>query len=411
MRITILTKAQRFWIYLTTFLIILDNGTIYTHIKGLSIIDPITKYAPILTLFIVLIISKKRIISNNVFLGRLIILNIWLITMFILSGAYWRSSILFLFYLDLLLLYIYAIEYKRKPFILIAYRDIMLFFGAASLIFWVGGSLLKIIPNVGFVLSSWGEGPRGFPYVAYNYFLYFEHDAEVYLLDHQVIPNNSIFVEKAFSAYSYAIALIYELFLEEKTSIKRVFVFFLALVTTLSTSGIITAMIVMFLYLNSHHGKSPLIKLAYFLIIPTILVYIYSGINMLLESKASRGHSFVSRAGDFENGIDAWLNSPLYGYGFGNEAIIASFDTGQSNSISQILMSGGIMFAILYLCSFGKFFLQSVKKRDMNLLYFLVSFLVFFIFTAIATRNFIVYIVVMLFLWSKPLVSQKKNYD
>ena len=107
------------------------------------------------------------------------------------------------------------------------------------------------------------------------------------------------------------------------------------------------------------------------------------------------GHSAESRTNDFLNGISAWMDSPIIGYGFANFKILAKMGTGYSNSITQILDQGGIMLALLYVCSFVKCYIRGIRYNN-SWICFMLSFLVFFSTTGVATRNTILYLMIFM---------------
>ena len=260
--------------------------------------------------------------------------------------------------------------------------------------FWVGGSLLKIIPSSGYVISTWGQ--RDDPPVLNNYYwLYFDR-REVFFLGGWYIHNVSIFTERAFAAYSFMIGLIYELFFEKKKSKVRIIVLLTTIASTTSTTGAISAIIALFFFIRQSSAKSRYRGLSWVPIIPLLAVLVYYAVDYLLLSRASMGHSTESRTNDFLNGIAAWMESPIIGYGFANVKILAKMGTGYSNSITQVLDQGGIMLALLYVISFVKCYSRGIRYKNTNWIYFMLSFFVFFSTTGISTRNTILYLMIFM---------------
>ena len=352
-----LSTFQKSLIYLTALLLILGNGTIYTHLPGLSIIDAIVTFFPIVTLLL-LIVSRKVLLSTER-VNYLFFMNIYLIFYLLISVSNEVLSFLTLIFFNLLLIYFYLFENKDAPYLLIAYRNIIVYIAAISLVFWVGGSLLKIIPSSGSVISTWGQ--RDDPLVLNNYYWLYFDSREVFFLGGWLIHNVSIFTERAFAAYSFMIGLIYELFFEKKKSKLRIIVLLTAIASTTSTTGAISAIISLFFFFRQSSAKSRYRWLSRASIIPLLAVLVYYAVDYLLLSRASMGHSTESRTNDFLNGIAAWTESPIIGYGFANSKILANMGTGYSNSITQILGQGGIMLALLYVTKVSHLLKKPIK--------------------------------------------------
>ena len=153
-----LSSFQKSLIYLTALLLILGNGTIYTHLPGLSIIDAIVTFFPIVTLLL-LIMSRKVLLSIER-VQFLFLMNIYLIFYLLISFSNEIVSILTLILFNIMVIYYYSFENKNSPYLLIAYRNIIVYIAAVSLMFWIGGSLLTIIPSSGTVINTWGQAAR-----------------------------------------------------------------------------------------------------------------------------------------------------------------------------------------------------------------------------------------------------------
>lgn len=388
-----LSGVQKFLIYLTAFFLILDNGTIYTHLPGLTVVDVFVTFFPIVTFSMLALRSIKKFVSEAGFIS-LVVLDVYLISFLLISNSNEKVSLFTLILFNLLLVYYISYERSNSPYLLIAYRNIIVPIAAISLFFWVGGSLLQLIPPTGTVISTWGQASNNtLPVLSNYYWMYFEGD-EMFFLGGWLKDNVSIFTERAFASYSFMIGLIYELFLEEKRSKWRILLLLIAIISTTSTTGVISAIMAFSLFSQQKIASKNYLKIFYVVLIPFLAVLVYYSVDHLLESRASMGHSTISRTNDFFNGISAWLNSPIYGYGFANHDMLAKLGTGYSNSIAQVLTQGGIMLAALYVFSFMRCFNRCLHYKDASLLYFLLSFLVFFSTTGIATRNTILYIMV-----------------
>jgi len=86
-------------------------------------------------------------------------------------------------------------------------------------------------------------------------------------------------------------------------------------------------------------------------------------------------HSVLLRQQDYINGFNAWLEAPIWGYGYmtGYER----FNSGFSNSISQLLIGGGAVLLGIYLLAFF-FLIVSGDRYNRNIMFWAVLFLFLF---------------------------------
>lgn len=387
-------RNNKLLIYLIAFLMIINNGTVYTHIVGYSFLDAITTYAPII-LFFILFLINRRLTKKSVLIG--ISIAVYCFIYMILSNSNTKVAVMQIILLFVYIVYFFSFEQREgKMYLWIAYRDIIVFIASISILIWIFGSLLGIIQANSTILSNWGTSGTGSLVALKNYFgIYFERD-ETYILGRFIVCNRAIFVERAFAAFSFSIACIYELFVEENVSKKRLVILVAAMISTLSMTGLIVTVITLIMYYVFYKKNSPVYQLIKFMIVPMVLVVGLVIISYLLQTKMSMGHSFSSRTSDFINGINAWTNSVLWGYGFGNDSFIHSnFHTGYSNSISMVLTQGGIMLGILYLVCLLRGIMHGIKKKNINWILCIIVFFIEFSFTAVAFRNITMYMLIV----------------
>lgn len=389
------SKAAKIITYLIAFLMIINNGTVYTHIEGINHFDVVTTYAPVLLLMILLLMH--RTVSR-----RSLIVGIELITYLglyaIISSSNMKMALPEIVLVFVFLIYFLTLEMEGTPRLLIAYRDIIFVVAFVSLFFWFFGSILGIVPNTGTVISNWGLMGTGMTKQLKSYFgIYFELD-RTYIFGTFITSNRAIFVERAFASFSFCIGWIYELLLEKNKSRLKLTVFSLAMISTLSMTGLIVTVITFVLYYIFNGTNRRIIRIFKFLLVPLVIAVATYIIYYLLQTKMSMGHSYSSRRSDFSNGIEAWRQSILYGYGYGNNSYIhQTFKTGYSNSVTAVLSQGGIMLAILYLISFGRGLVGGFKTQDINKSLFVIVLLVILSFTAVAFTNTVIYLMIYLY--------------
>lgn len=240
-----------------------------------------------------------------------------------------------------------------------AFRNIMVVLAISSVTLWILGPIMGILsPSNTFYID------RGEKNTVLNVYYYImctgssEHDFLSFVLP----PNNCIFREKAFAATTFFLALCYELFINKRNSVIVIGIFYIALFSTTSTTSIVVGIIGGILYLASKKGMLS----ARLLILLPIIWFAVPFIQDTLQTKFET-HSGESRSLDLMNGINAWLESPLFGHGYKNQAAYVFYKTGYSSSIAQILVCGGIYLTTIYFFPILKTIIRGVKTQTYEL--------------------------------------------
>ena len=240
-----------------------------------------------------------------------------------------------------------------------AFRNIMVVLAISSVTLWILGPIMGILsPSNTFYID------RGEKNTVLNVYYYImctgssEHDFLSFVLP----PNNCIFREKAFAATTFFLALCYELFINKRNSVIVIGIFYIALFSTTSTTSIVVGIIGGILYLASKKG----LLSARLLILLPIIWFAVPFIQDTLQAKFVT-HSGESRSLDLMNGINAWLESPLFGHGYQNQAAYDFYKTGYSSSIAQILVCGGIYLTTIYFFPILKTIRRGVKTQTYEL--------------------------------------------
>lgn len=382
-------------IYLAAFFIVLGNGSIYGHISGVGSLEAIITYFPAVIFVYLSIahINKDRVKTNQTIFIFTILLILFLLIILITSSDIKNSIATSLLFLSIFL-YVNIVENSKIMQLYKAYSDIIFLLAIISLFFWVFGTVLNVIQPVGNIYHNWGSYQNNSLISVKNYYyVYFGHVTETYLFNMWIPTNNSIFVERAFAAYSFGFALVYELFLTDRTKKIRSITLLIALISTFSTTGLILGLLTIVLYFLTKRNANVFLSLTKYILIPLIFIFSIAIIEFLLETKMSMGHSYSSRVSDFLVGIEYWMKKPLFGYGYGN---YSNIDTGYSNSITMVLMTGGIVLFSLYVFSFAKGIYFSLKYKRYNTLSAIIILILYLSTTAIAFRPITFYIMLLI---------------
>lgn len=240
-----------------------------------------------------------------------------------------------------------------------AFRNIMVVLAISSVTLWILGPIMDILsPSNTFYIDRGGKNVVLDVY----YYIMCTGTSERDFLSFVLPSNNCIFREKAFAATTFFLALCYELFINKRNSVIVIGILYIALFSTTSTTSIVVGIIGGILYLACKKG---LLSTRLLILLP-IIWFAVPFIQDTLQAKFET-HSGESRSLDLMNGINAWLDSPLFGHGYKNQAAYDFYKTGYSSSIAQILVCGGIYLTTIYFFPILKTIRRGVKTQTYEL--------------------------------------------
>lgn len=393
-------NIQNILVYITAFLLVLSNVTMYTTIEGEDSLASYIIYLPFITLGAILFLRGRLKVD------RAFPILVYLMIYLIVSGSFnctsleLRTTLLTLIVVIFLIVYVDSYEGNGQYQMYEAYTNIMFFLAFGSLVIWLMGPVFHIISPLFTFYSNWGyDGVRHGLNLTSNYYFICLSQENVDFLGLSLSANNCIFVEKSFTAFSFCTGLFYEMYVRENPSRLRIIVFIAAILSTCSTTGVIMATISAVFYYVSKMSNRSNTQLFLILLFPIIAYFAYDFLSGILEEKALT-HSGESRGSDFQNGILGWHNSPIWGYGFNNSKKLIEYSTGYSNSIALILMKGGLMLAFLYISPFIKCISKGVRTKQLRFILFSCSLFVVFSFTIVAMHNNIFYFLLFMTKWA-----------
>ena len=385
-------NIKRLLIYLTTICFVLDIGTVYTHVQNPLHLSGLAAYLPIILLILIVAIGRTYE-SSKVYkaVSLSAILMIYFTLYAFVSGSLLRVTIPQIALVVCLVFYFILEESGGSVQLLIAYRNLITIIAVVSLFFWLFGCILHFISPNSTVVCYWGTAQTLKSY----YMLHFERE-QTYIFGTWITANRSIFTERAFASFAFSIGFLYELLIEEKKSKFRLITLASAMASTSSMTGLIIMIITIMLYYIFNGTNRKIISFLRIIFIPFVVGVSYFSIRYLLDVKFSMGMSATSRMQSFINGFKAWLQSPLWGFGYGNgDEILQNFSTGSSNSISMVLTRGGIMIAWFYVYSIAKGIVSGIKAKNINRTLFLIIIVIEFTFTAIAFISEMIYLLLV----------------
>jgi O-antigen ligase len=210
----------------------------------------------------------------------------------------------------------------------------------------------------------------------------------------EILRNNGLWWEPgAFQAF-INISFIFGLILG-KINFKIFMLFFIAIISTFSTTGIIVFAILSIVYYRQLLKKQKKILIFLFLLALPIINFInFYEITINKFSATSENYgSYESRSNDFETASKMFIDHPLIGSGFGNATVLEKYSIGGtgSNGIVLLIANLGILSLLVIIpVLFPKYLFKFNWFEKL-----LITLSIFFIFF---TENFTIILIFSLLL-------------
>jgi O-antigen ligase len=187
-------------------------------------------------------------------------------------------------------------------------------------------------------IAKWGKCYRDC-----YYGIYFEIPAST--LNIPFYRNTGIYAEAPAFAFNLCIALLIEVYLVENKSAKKTIILIASMLSTVSTTAFLILIYICVTKVWEHLKSKKNVRYIKWILI-AIVVVIGMGVLYTLATGRGKAGSLLLRSQDYVNGFNAFLKSPLIGYGYQLDTSV--FVTGYSNSISVVLTNGGILLFMIY---------------------------------------------------------------
>lgn len=372
-------------------LLILSCNSVFLHSMNTNF--RIKELIVITSFILSVVISLGLKIDKKTFNKLIIFFSIYFIYFFIFLlvwrfySARQKFVLNFIIFMPIMIYCFFCYNRRDNSYkLLYKISDIAFIINIISLVFWISASLLKIIKSTGKMTIFWGKER-----VISSYFnIYFETQT-IDFLGFSGVRNTSIFCEGAMFSLILIVALTIEVFLKRKINIKRCVIFFIGIISTLSTTGIISALAIIVFRVLLFKNNSNISKILYkiikiLFIILVAIVVLYFGYNILVQKQSSTSYSI--RLDDYIAGYKSWINSPIIGNGYGSIDSIRiymsswrSYNTGFSNGIMAVLAQSGISLAIVYIFPIFLCISQAIRSRNWNMTFVYIIILELFMTT------------------------------
>lgn len=373
---------EKFLLISFSILLILPNATLYGRYGYTQSILPILILS--VCLFFVFATMLHRGIPFSYHKKNLIwIISCGLVCTFVSIGS---QTIPTMGHFAFLLLYsifpLFIMLCQRDGFLdkIFDYLSLIIaFLALSSSILWFLGPFLGILkPNCSF-LYTWTIGTESYEKVFGYFGLLYDIQWSEFgsFLGYR---NTSIFGEGPAFAFYLIVALLLELFYFDRPKKWRVFSYLVALFSSFSTTGWIFALGILLYNFYSNSNSSKKIRILIVFICACLFIIVFSVALSLFSDKVSTSSGGI-HVDDFKAAFDAWLSSPIWGYGIGNSDAIVPFmssfrlnNTGFSNSILFVLATGGLLYFSLWMVPFCGFYQDRKRMKIFGLFLFLVVF-------------------------------------
>lgn len=378
--------------YMWALFVVLNGNTVYHASSTQDYHFPIicTFFSVILCLLVSLKEKERKTVLITIFL-------------FCFFGMYFlikyntlaKEIYLMGYVISLPLLFLYFVSMKRKGKIeLLFFRieDVILFLAKVSLVIWVFGSILNIIPTNTNMIIEWGQLRAIEGYFGIHYNTQYSN-----FLINGLVRNTSIFCEGPMFSLWLSIALSTEMFLKESSNRRKILLLVVTIFSTITLTGVLFVIICFlfkyFISVESVRKKKFIIfSFVGLAVLPVVFPIIYNIITQKMTT-----HSYLIRMQDYIAGILVWKENPLFGSGFGNlwslqKYVLSGFtnSTGFSNGITAVLATGGLWNFSIYLLGIIAPMLGRYNKKKKR-----VAFSLLYCYLTVTTIFFARYIAVV----------------
>lgn len=297
----------------------------------------------------------------------------------------------FLFPLFCFLLYL--LISKNKECVWNCFVNLMVLIACISLVFFIGGTILNIIPASRTATFEWAytRQCRSF----FN--LYYE--AQRLNTSNGFLQRNcGIFTEAPMYSFLLCMAISVEVFLKKYPNKIKCIILAVTVLTTQSTTGYLFLLMVLFLlYVNNAFLTNKMtVKKLLFIIVVIIAVFVVVQVLDQKMSFSSGSNSTQTRTDHLIACIQAWFHSPIWGVGYQNlDSVLSYASTDQGMSVgfpymlasSGVFLTGTLVFPLLY--NILSFF----KQRRLKLLFFELTVMMLYFFTAVTSTPIILFFI------------------
>ena len=329
--------------------------------------------------------SREREERLQVSIFKLMILGVYLAMYVFLKPSNIKE--LFKLYLIILLISWFIFRTKDISGVLEKYKNMVILIAAFSLFFWIFGSVFSIVKPTGQIYSTWTGTNSGILVNSYcNIYFQFQR---INILSLNGYRNIAFWCEAPMAAFHFSFAFLLEIFNKKNLGKRNIIILVLAILSTFSMTGYVVIFFGIVFKYFVEETKQSLRELIKILAIPIVIIIAGCVLGYIYKLKAFSGAG-LARLNDFAIGYQVWKKNFWFGVGYGNYDEIKnmmplwrSTNTGFSNAITLILAYGGLYWGVMYVYSFIRGEIISLKKKEMYKFSIITIFMIIFCITNI----------------------------
>jgi len=274
--------------------------------------------------------------------------------------------------------------HKDKTVLWKRFVNIFAVVAAASLIWYLLGPVLHVLPVTYETPRVWGTWEP--PVIKnYQYLFYESHFSKIFGL--KIWRNTAFFTEGPMYNMGLCTALIAEMFMEEKPKRWKLILFSVTILSTISTTGMICLAAAWFIRLAQTNKKVGTVVKKYLPVALAILAAVMVGLLLLklYTSAAGKGSTRI-RLRHLIACWKAFKNHKFTGCGWLNAEAVWQYTfmkKGPSIGLMYFVSSGGILLSSLILVPVIQDIREAFTEKKYNLIFFEGLFIMLFFFTQI----------------------------
>lgn len=324
--------------------------------------------------------------------------------------AYWLKAVISLYGpMIVIVLFSGYMSYDEKVDFFTIYIKTVYIIAIVSLIFYIGGTILSIIPSTGFVNVLW-EKDRDFR----SYFhLHYDSISWQFLdiLGLEGARNTSIFAEGPMYGFCLTIAYILNRTyckLDKKINI----VLLVTLITTATTTSIIAIMCyegICFIFKKLKNNKINLLKN---MLVPIVIIICSFLLVTLIDSK-SASSSYSIRMDHMMGCIDAFKDNFWFGCGIENKDKVlqyVKYKQGFSIGLPYLFAQGGFLSVLVLAVPFFSYIVANIRYKQYEKIAFAIAVFVLYYMTNITFNSRIQWFILGCVFVTHPIKRVKRQH-
>ena len=388
--VTVASKWSRIFViydYVIAFFVTMLTAGAWFYDRNLSL--SLNEHIVVLEFVLLLYLFLHYVINHKFYWSKNSLIKVaFTLTMMLLYYSGCRANrdyFLSRYFVLVILFYLWFISHDDPKSVWKRIANFIFILSCCSLVLYILGSLLNIIPEWDSAERVWGEWR---PHIIRNfYYLYYESH-QITVGDHIIMRNGGAFAECPMYNFVLCVAIGTELFLSKKVSKIKVIILIISVISTFSTTGLIFIIIAFAAYVLIHFDDYPKLakhknKLKYF-VLAAFLLFVAV---ILLKTVSPDGKGSMNvRSDHLIACFKAFLEYPLFGCGWGNGAQIlrnSFFVQGLSVGLVAFMAYGGIILTSVIVVPVVINIKRSFISKEYNKLTFEILFIVLFFFTIV----------------------------